>query len=92
MMCEVGGDFAPLPIGFASLCAPGLSTGSMGVLSDADIPGPDDDRKSSVNPINSANFQKKEFQELWSRINRKAAYTVHFRNPRTGEEVRCRDR
>ena len=26
----------------------------------------------------NANLQKKEFQELWSRINRQAAYTVHF--------------
>jgi type III restriction enzyme len=24
------------------------------------------------------NFNKKEFQELWSRINQRAAYTVHF--------------
>jgi type III restriction enzyme len=26
----------------------------------------------------SPNFYKKEFQELWSKINRKGAYTVHF--------------
>jgi restriction endonuclease len=25
-----------------------------------------------------ANFERKQFRELWDRINRKAAYTVHF--------------
>lgn len=29
------------------------------------------------NPLN-ANFEKNEFQELWSRINRKAIYAVDF--------------
>lgn len=48
-----------------------------GVFSDAQLPPPDDDRKAKVNPLNG-NFQKKEFQELWGRINRKAAYTVQF--------------
>ena len=48
-----------------------------GVFSDAQLPGPDDDRKARVNPLN-ANFKKKEFQDLWGRINRKAAYTVQF--------------
>lgn len=47
------------------------------VFSDAQMPEPSDDRKDKANPL-SANFQKREFQELWSRINRKAAYTVHF--------------
>jgi len=51
-----------------------------GVFSDAQLPGIDDGRKPKVNPLN-ANFQKKEFQELWGRINRKAAYTVHFETP-----------
>ena len=45
--------------------------------SDAQLPTIDDDRKGKVNSLND-NFQKKEFKELWSRINRKAAYTVHF--------------
>ena len=30
-----------------------------------------------MNPLNE-NFDKKEFQELWGRIQPKAAYTVHF--------------
>lgn len=51
-----------------------------GVFSDAQLPGIDDERKARVNPLN-ANFKKKEFQELWCRINRKAAYTVQFETP-----------
>lgn len=47
------------------------------VFSDADLPTIDDDRAAKLNPLN-ANFHKKEFQTLWRRINRKAAYTVHF--------------
>lgn len=47
------------------------------VFSDADLPEIDDDRATKANPLN-ANFHKKEFQELWKRINQKAAYTVHF--------------
>lgn len=47
------------------------------VFSDADLPAIDDDRAAKLNPLN-ANFQKKEFQDLWRRINQKAAYTVHF--------------
>jgi type III restriction enzyme len=51
-----------------------------GVFSDAQLPGIEDERKAKGNPLN-ANFKKKEFLELWSRINRKAAYTVHFETP-----------
>lgn len=47
------------------------------VFSDAQMPEIGDDRKAKINPL-SKNFDKKEFQELWSRINQKAAYTVHF--------------
>jgi type III restriction enzyme len=47
------------------------------VFSDAQIPEIQDDRKTKPNPL-SNNFHKKEFQELWNRINQKAAYTVHF--------------
>jgi len=50
------------------------------VFSEAQLPLPEDDRKPKLNPRN-ANFDKKEFQALWSRINRKAAYTVHFETP-----------
>jgi len=47
------------------------------VFSENDLPQPDDDRKPKTNPLN-ANFKKKEFQELWSRINCKAIYKVAF--------------
>lgn len=47
------------------------------VFSTAQLPEIEDDRKGKVNPLN-ANFEKKEFQELWSRINRKAIYAVDF--------------
>ncbi|HPF72484.1 MAG TPA: DEAD/DEAH box helicase family protein [Xanthomonadaceae bacterium] len=47
------------------------------VFSDAQLPKVDDGRKPKTNPLN-ANFEKKEFQELWTRINRKAVYRVEF--------------
>ncbi len=37
----------------------------------------ENDRGAKTNPLN-ANFEKKEFKELWSRINHKAAYSVQF--------------
>jgi type III restriction enzyme len=42
------------------------------------IPLPADDRKPKKVPLNEANFAKKEFQELWGRINHKAVYQVEF--------------
>lgn len=53
------------------------------VFSAAQMPEIGNDRKAKLNPLNS-NFEKKEFQALWNKINRKAAYTVHFE---TGELV-----
>jgi type III restriction enzyme len=47
------------------------------VFSDTQMPKVDDGRKPKTNPLN-ANFEKKEFQELWARINRKAVYRVEF--------------
>lgn len=47
------------------------------VYSDAALPEIEDGRKAKENVLND-NFKKKEFQELWKRINRKAAYTVDF--------------
>ncbi|MBN2040492.1 MAG: DEAD/DEAH box helicase family protein [Spirochaetes bacterium] len=38
---------------------------------------PEDERKTRNNPLND-NFNKKEFKELWNRINKKAIYTVKF--------------
>jgi type III restriction enzyme len=43
-----------------------------------DIPKPTDGRKPKKIPFNEANFKKREFQELWSRINHKAVYQVEF--------------
>ena len=43
-----------------------------------DVPPPDDGRKPKRIPLNEENFAKKEFQELWNRINRKAVYQVDF--------------
>ncbi|TLS75306.1 restriction endonuclease subunit R [Mariprofundus erugo] len=47
------------------------------VFSESQLPDVGDDRKPKTNPLN-ANFGKKEFQELWKRINRKAVYRVEF--------------
>jgi type III restriction enzyme len=47
------------------------------VFSDKDLPKPDNELTTKVNRLN-ANFEKKEFQELWNKINRKAVYSVHF--------------
>ena len=48
------------------------------VFSEDALPKPADDRKPKRNPLNEKNFYKKEFQELWSRINHKAIYQVEF--------------
>ncbi|WP_460028883.1 restriction endonuclease, partial [Methyloparacoccus murrellii] len=47
------------------------------VFSESQLPNIGDDRKPKKNPLN-ANFDKEEFKALWSRINRKAAYSVDF--------------
>jgi type III restriction enzyme len=47
------------------------------VFSEAQLPKVEDGRKPKTNPLN-ANFDKKEFQELWARINQKAVYRVEF--------------
>lgn len=47
------------------------------VFSAAQLPDIADDRKPKTNPLND-NFYKKEFQELWKRINRRAVYKVDF--------------
>ena len=43
-----------------------------------DVPVPEDGRKPKRIPLNEKNFAKKEFQELWGRINYKAVYQVEF--------------
>lgn len=47
------------------------------VFSEAHMPSIDNDLDTKVNPLND-NFSKREFQELWGRINQKAVYTVEF--------------
>ncbi|GBE29018.1 type III restriction enzyme, res subunit [bacterium BMS3Bbin04] len=48
-----------------------------GIFSESQLPEVGDDRKPKTNPLNS-NFEKKEFKELWNRINGKAVYRVEF--------------
>ncbi|KQM39438.1 type III restriction-modification system endonuclease [Microbacterium sp. Leaf203] len=43
-----------------------------------DIPAPADGRKPKKVPLNESNFHRREFQELWGRINHKAVYQVEF--------------
>lgn len=43
-----------------------------------DVPKPTDGRKPKKIPFNEVNFKKREFQELWDRINHKAVYQVEF--------------
>jgi type III restriction enzyme len=47
------------------------------VYSDGQLPEVGNDRTKKTNELNS-NFEKKEFRELWSRINKRAAYAVDF--------------
>lgn len=47
------------------------------VFSDASLPPVEDGRKPKTNPLND-NFNKREFKELWARINQKAVYRVEF--------------
>jgi len=42
------------------------------------LPTIDNDRAAKTNSLNQENFDKKEFQALWSRINTKAVYQVKF--------------
>lgn len=47
------------------------------VFSEGQLPKIEDGRKPKTNPLN-ANFDRKEFQALWQRINHKAVYRVDF--------------
>ncbi|MDY6842442.1 MAG: restriction endonuclease subunit R, partial [Pseudomonadota bacterium] len=47
------------------------------VFSEGQLPKIEDGRKPKTNPLNT-NFDRKEFQALWQRINRKAVYRVDF--------------
>lgn len=70
---------APLPEELA-LYAPQIIKLIDSVFSDAALPEISDGRKAKTNPL-SKNIEKAEFKALWEKINRKAAYTVHFNTP-----------
>lgn len=55
------------------------------VFSEAQMPVIDNGRNTKTNSLN-ANFDKKEFKALWERINKKAAYAVHFATPELVEK------
>lgn len=62
------------------------------VFSESQLPEVEDDRKGKENPLNQ-NFEKKEFKELWKRINQKAAYTVHFETDElVGKSIKALDK
>ena len=67
---------APLPPELAPY-APQIVQLIDSVFSDAALPSIEDGRKAKPNLLNK-NLDKTEFKALWERINRKAAYTVHF--------------
>ena len=48
------------------------------LYSDAKLPEIEDERKLTKNSPND-NFDKKEFQELWSKINKKSFYEINFK-------------
>jgi type III restriction enzyme len=70
------GTLAPLPAELAPYTDQIVSLID-GVFSEAVLPEIEDSRKGRPNFPN-ANIEKAEFQALWEKINRKAAYTVHF--------------
>jgi len=48
------------------------------VFSENALPSIENDRAAKTNSLNEENFAKKEFKELWARINTKAVYQVKF--------------
>jgi type III restriction enzyme len=76
-MAKKGGTLAPLPQELEPYKEQVLQL-IESVFSNEQLPEIEDDRKGKVNSLNE-NFQKKEFQELWTRINHKAIYAVDFK-------------
>ena len=70
------GTIAALPADLETHSAPILQLIDA-VYSDAALPEIDNNRAAKENLLND-NFNKKEFQTLWNKINQKAAYTVEF--------------
>ena len=73
---RAGGHLAGLPPDLGDL-GEGLFKLIDSVYDPSLLPQPEDDRKPKTIPLND-NFSRKEFQELWARINRKAVYKVDF--------------
>jgi len=70
---------APLPEELAPY-APQIFQLIDSVFSPAALPDFENGRRMKPNPPNR-NLERKEFKKLWEKINRKAAYTVHFETP-----------
>jgi type III restriction enzyme len=72
---RAGTELPPLPAG---LDAFHYQVAELVDSLNVEIPQPTDGRKPKRIPLNEKNFAKKEFQELWGRINHKAVYQVEF--------------
>ena len=66
----------PFPQEIAALAHPLLELVNS-VFSEEQLPEIENDRGAKINPLND-NFEKEAFKKLWSRINHKAVYSVHF--------------
>jgi type III restriction enzyme len=85
------GTLAPLPQELQPIAEPILQLIDS-VFSDATLPDIDDGRSGKTNSLN-ANFEKREFKELWNRINKKAVYSVTFDSNELIEKcVQCLDK
>ena len=77
---------APLPPALTEY-APQIVQLIDSVFSDAALPVIEDGRKAKPNLLNK-NLDKSEFKALWEKINRKAAYTVHFETAELVKKMR----
>ena len=73
---KLAGTFAPLPAELAAHAAHIFQLIDS-VYSADQLPEIENGRVPKLNPLN-ANYHKKAFRELWSRIHQKAVYSVHF--------------
>jgi type III restriction enzyme len=73
---KAGGDLAPLPDDLLPMAEQVIKLVDS-VFSEGQMVQPADGRKAK-RLLPNANFDKQEFKALWDRINRKAAYSVHF--------------
>lgn len=73
---KAGGNLAPLPDDLLPMAEQVIKLVDS-VFSEGQMVQPTDGRKAK-RLLPNANFDKQEFKALWDRINRKAAYSVHF--------------